>query len=484
MDKNLKSKISLHLCVFASLREKTRRIFGVALLAIRASLRTKTVVALFALLAVCVLLLPNVIKSDGTAEGSCKILLMYTIGFSFGILCLSTLWAACALFAAEIDSLRIQLSAVKPVRASEFWLGKWLALLTLNAFLLAVVYGGVYIQLRWQIHKNGWDEQVTLTSRNVTRPILPTPKQEARETYEHLKQNNALPEGLSERAILRTLEERANERYDIINPGEQTQWRFRLGYPLRTDDPVTVRIRFDTEYSTRTEVKGIFRLEANGRAVEVPLDDFSLNEIEFAVLSEAFGTGTATAREQSSNVTNETNASRQFDDTTRVFTLSFRHMGDPEKSSALMLRFRQDVALLTPGGTFEANLVRSALLQWSVLALLAAFGLMLSAGFSLPVAMFAATVLLTLVMVGNAVVEITSQEDEKEWTNRPGIWVSRGVTALTQHAMQNDPLESVTRGERIAPEALYNALLWNALISPTLFAVLGIYILRRRELAT
>jgi len=439
-----------------------RRIFGIALLAVRASLRTKTVVALLVLLAVCVLLLPNVIKSDGTAEGSCRILLMYTIGFSFGILCLSTLWASCALFAAEIDTQRIQLSAVKPVRAFEFWLGKWLALLTLNAFLLTLVYGGVYAQLRWQIHRNDWQGQVTLASREVTRPILPSAAQEARETYAFLKAHDHLPEGMTERAILRTLTERAKDKYDIINPGERIRWDFTLERPLRAHDDVTVRIRFDTEYNTRAEVKGICRLAANGRVVEVHLDDFSQNEIEFAVLAEAFGAPAAPT----------------------AFALEFQHTGNPRASSALMLRFRQDVALLTPGGTFAANLVRAALLQWSVLAMLAAFGLTLSAGLSLPVAMFTATVLLVLTMVGNSVVEMSSQEDEKVWTNRPGIWVSRGVTTLTQRAMQDTPLESVTRGERVATTALLTALLWNALLTPTLFAILGIYILHRRELAS
>ena len=438
-----------------------RRIFGIALLAVRASLRTKTVVALLALLTVCVLLLPNVIKSDGTAEGACRILLMYTIGFSFGILCLSTLWVSCALFAAEIDNQRIQLSAVKPVRAFEFWLGKWLALLLLNASLLVAVYVGVYAQLRWQIYRNDWHGDVALTSRNIARPILPSAQQEARDTYEWLKQRNQLPEDMTERAVLRTLAERAKDKYDIVNPGEQVHWTFNLERPLRTHECVTVRIRFDTEYSTRAEVKGTCTLTASGRAIEVTLNDFSLNEIEFSVLAEAFGTSKPPT----------------------AFTLSFQHMGDPKASSALMLRFRQDVALLTPGGTFEANLVRSALIQWSVLALLAAFGLTLSVGLSLPVAMFTATVLLTLVMVGNTVVEVTSHEDEKEWTNRPGIWVSRGVSALTQHAMRDTPLESVARGERIAATALCNALLWNAVLTPALLALLGIYILRRRNLA-
>jgi len=444
------------------LAQSIRRVLAIAMLAVRAALRTKTVFVLFELLGVCVLLLPSVIKSDGTAEGSCQILLMYTIGFSFGLLCLSTLWASCALFAAEIDGLRIQLSAVKPVRALEFWLGKWFALLFLNALLLAFVYTGVYAQLRWQAFKHRWQDEITLATRNVARPRLPPPAQEARETYEWLKQRGELPKDMSERAIIRTLTERAKDRYDVINPGETVQWDFALDRPLQTNETLTVRIRFDTAYSARAEVTGLCRLTAGGQSIEEPLNDFSLNEIVFDVPGEAF------------------NRARP----PTAFTLSFQHTGDPAQSSALMLRFRQDVALLTRGGTFEANLLRSALIQWSVLSLLAAFGLTLSAGFSLPVAVFTATVLLMLVMVGNSVVKVISQEDEDVWMNRPGIWISRGVSAMTQHAMRDGPLEAVTRRERVEPNAVSTALLWNTVLTPALLALLGAHILRNRELAS
>jgi hypothetical protein len=442
-----------------------RTIFGIFLLALRASLRTKTVFALFLLMGSCVLLLPAVVKGDGTPQGDCHILLLYTLGFSFGLLCLSTLWAACALFAAEIDNQLIQLSAVKPVRPLEFWLGKWFALLVLNAVALLAVYSAVYWQIRWKQLQPGWRESVQLVSRSVVHPLLPTPQEEAQETYAFLEKQNELPKGLSKDQVLRVLTTKAQDRYTIVNPGESVSWRFRLARPVATNEPITVRIRFDTEYSTRTQVAGVCRIapdDPNVPAVEVPLDDFSLQEIEFDLSCEAFH-----LKQDLSSV-----------------NLSFTHTGDPAKASALMLRFRKDVVVLTPGGSFEANLLRSAIIHWSVLALLAAFGLTLSACFSLPVAVFVSTILLLLVMVGTSVTEVVSAEDEKEWLKKPGIVVSRGVTAIVQHALRIDPLEAVVKGERIEGHAVRQSLLWNCLWVPACFTILGILILRRRELAS
>lgn len=446
--------------------QSVRRIAGVALLAVRGAVRTKAVAALMALLAACVLVLPRAVKGDGTPEGELRILLSYTLGFSFGILCLTTLWSACALFAAEIDSSRIQLSVVKPVRPFELWAGKWLALLLFNATLLAAAYAAVYAQVQWRVRQSGWAAADCLVSRRVAHPLLPTPREEARLEYERLQAQKALPEGLSRQAALRTLEERAEERYDVVNPGETAAWTFRLQRPIGAADSVTVRVRFDTAFSTREQAKGTFRLAVAGRAagaVVVPLDDFTQSEVEFVVDARAFEPIPAGGL--------------------RDFELAFRHTGDSKRASGLMLRNRKDVVLLTAGGPFAANLARAALVQGAVLALLSAFGLTLSACFSVPVAAFVATVALVLTVVGNAVVGSVSAEDEKEWPSRMGVAVLRTVHWASDHAMKASPLEALTRGERIEERAIGEAWVWNVGLVPLVFAWLGCGVLRRRELA-
>lgn len=452
--------------LFLQWAASAHRVVGVALLAVRAALRTRTVAALLVLLVASVAVLPNVVKGDGTPEGELNILLTYTLGFAFGVLCLATLWAACALFAAEIDSARMQLSAVKPVRAAEFWLGKWLALLVLNAMALLVVYAGVYAQVAWRMHRGeGWAAMERPTSRYVSRPILPTPREEALAAYSEMRKQNALPKGYNERAVLRVLEEKAPERYSEVSPDQQVTWLFRLKKPLKAGEPVTARIRFETETSLRAQVTGVCRLGnlETKRGVEVPLEDFTQREIEFSVDTQAFG--------------------EIPEDGLREFELSFRHTGDPKHSAGLILRFRKDVVLLTPGGTFGGNMLRAAVVHWSALALLAAFGLTLSVCFSLPVAAFVATVLLVLTMVGNSVVQVASEEDAKRWGNKVGIWVSRGVHSVSQHAMQAQPLTALTRSERVDVSLLWTSLAWNALLLPLLLAAIGCFVFRQRELA-
>lgn len=414
------------------------RIFGVAVLSFRAALRTKAVGALLGLLALVVLALPAVIRGDGTPAGQLHILLTYTLGLAFGILCLATLWASCALFAAEIDSSRIQLTAVKPITPGEQWLGKWIALLVLDGLMLFLVYAGVYGQIRWKIHQEGWEKTEHPSSRFVTHPVLPTPMEEAHKVYAEMKAAKKLPKGMSEGRILQTLAEKAAERYSIIGPGEQTTWTFVLERPIHAGEPLTGRILFDTEFSTRQAIVGTCFLRctdscAKEEGIAIPLNDFSQNAIEFLVDAAAFLE--PPVQKQGLGI--------------RHFTLTFQHRGNQSKSSAIMLRFRQDVVLLTPGGTFEANMVRAAIVQGCSLAVLAALGLALSACFSLPVAAFVATLLLILCPISHSVVMVVSEEDRDSWANRAGIWVSEQVHNAVDYAVRTNPLSSLTAGERI-----------------------------------
>lgn len=440
-----------------------RQIFGVTLVTLRALVRTKTVPALALLLLLCVILLPRLITGDGTPAGAFTILLTYTLGFAFGVLCLVTLIAACGLFAAEIDSTRIHLTVVKPLTTFQLWLGKWLALVMLSVTLLTGIYALVYAQIMLNMRQPAWKEEVQLVSRHVVHPTLPSLDEEARLIYAEMYRQNALPTNRTERQILSTLAARAHDRYDVINPGESMKWLFTVPQPLASNSVVTVRIRFDTEYSTRTKVIGGCRLATTAHpneGIEIDVNDLTQNEIVFDVDLRAFNGLSPTG-----------------------FELSFQHRGDPEKSAGLMVRPRQDVALLTTASSFEANLVRALIVQGSILALLAAFGLMLGACFSLPVALFAALILLVVVQIGESVVDITSDEDTEVLSNQIGLWVSEAATTLTAHAEAGAPLEALAHGEAIERERIVQNLLWNVLGTPLLFALISAGILRRRELA-
>ncbi len=437
-------------------------------MALKASTRTRVVIFLALLQVICALALPRAVKGDGTPAGDLEILLTYTLGFSFAIQALATLWASCSLFAGEISSLRIQMTVVKPVGFAVLWLGKWLSLLVLNAVILAIVYMLVYLQIRGAEHRGRWSADVIPTSRHVARPDLPSPEEAALTIFKHIKETNAMPEDLTEAEVLDELEEQERERYDIINPGDQVNLNFDLPRPVKEDEEITVQLKFDTEYSTRAHVKGVIRLSVDGDAensMEQTLNNVTQNELFLTFNASDFLSRSKTAGQLQS------------------FNLSFIFAGEDQKVSALMLRLRQDVALMLPGGSFEMNLLRSAFLQGCVLAVLAAFGLMLSACFSFPVASFAATVVLVLVMIGGGVLPMVSKEDEKVLSTRIGVEVLRSVRYVTRHATDSSPLTSVAHGERIERDTMLLSAFWNMGLMPLALALLACGVLKRRELA-
>jgi hypothetical protein len=123
------------------------------------------------------------------------------------------------------------------------------------------------------------------------------------------------------------------------------------------------------------------------------------------------------------------------------------------------------------------------LVQWSVLAVLAAFGLALSAIFSFPVAAFAATVVLVLIMISGGVLPDVSKEDEQEWKNRVGIAVLRSAQYVTRHGSEISPLRSVVKGEMIPDRGIWISVFWNMGLMPLVLASLACAALNRRELA-
>lgn len=442
------------------------RVFGVATLGLRSALRAKAVVGLLALLMAGIIAIPMIIKGDGTPEGELHIVLTYTLGFSFAVLCLATVSLACSLFAAEIDSSLLHLTVVKPVRPAELWVGKWCALLILNVLLLVIVYLGVYAHLRVRMHYRAWEPEDRPACHNVTRPLLPSPAQEALETFEVLRQRKKLPPGLSRERILKTLEARALDKYDVVDPGSTLSWRFHLTHPVSYAKPVIVRITFDTEFSSREHVTGICRLRSMKypeRYVDVELSDFTLNVIEFSVDTRAFEIGE--------------------DESLDTFELTFHHGGDPTGSSAIMLRFRQDVALLTPGGSFEMNMLRCALIHAGVLSALAAVGLTLSLCFSYPVAAFTTIILLVLSMVGNTVAVMAAEDESATRLYRIGLCVSKIMYLATSKIMRFNPLTLLTHGERIQWMMVGHSLLLNTIALPLILATVGYWLLKYRELA-
>src|SRR5687768_12414754 len=130
-----------------------RRIFAIAMLTLKAAFRYRVVLVMALLLLAGVILLPLIIKDDGTARGFSQIILTYTLTLMTALLGFATLWLSCGILAREIEDAQMQMVVVKPISRWQIWLGKWLGILALNALLLAVTGAAVYGLTQWRATK-------------------------------------------------------------------------------------------------------------------------------------------------------------------------------------------------------------------------------------------------------------------------------------------------------------------------------------------
>src|SRR5881398_3036419 len=139
-----------------------QRVFAIAKLTWKAAFRFRLFWVMSALLLICVIGLPLLLKDDGTARGFTQILLTYTLSVITTLLGFSTLWLACGTLARDVEECQMQMVAVKPIARWQIWLGKWLGLLLLNAALLALAGGSVFALLQWRAHRLPADQQTVL----------------------------------------------------------------------------------------------------------------------------------------------------------------------------------------------------------------------------------------------------------------------------------------------------------------------------------
>src|SRR6476661_5312394 len=127
-----------------------QRLLAIAGLTVRAAFRYRLVVVMAALLVGGVIVLPIIIKDDGTARGFTQIVLTYTLALITALLGFVTIWLGCGTLAKEIEEAQMQMLAVKPIARWQIWLGKWLGIMALNALLLAVSGAAVFSLMQWK----------------------------------------------------------------------------------------------------------------------------------------------------------------------------------------------------------------------------------------------------------------------------------------------------------------------------------------------
>ncbi|HKQ40756.1 MAG TPA: ABC transporter permease [Verrucomicrobiae bacterium] len=450
------------------------RIFAIAQLTWKAAFRFRLFWVLTTLLLGSVVVLPLLIKHDGTARGFTQILLTYSLMTITALLGFATLWLACGTLARDIEDCQMQVVCVKPIARWEIWLGKWLGITFLNLVLLAVAAGGLYALLQFRARQLPPDQQRVLRNEIfVARAGIKERPPEIDNYVEQLFQERIKETPVpaeDQPQVRKNIREQVLAHLQIVGPGFQRFWNLDLGIRKNflRDQPLFARLKF---FAAQTNALGTYEgtlalgdpRNPAARVIPVSLAAETFHEFEVPA-----------------NV---------FDEQGRVM-IAFAN----GSSTALLFPLDEGMELLYREGGFALNFTRGAAMILFWLALLAALGLASASFLSFPVAAFFSFTLLVIVLgsgsISMAVDEgyaIRPSEDMTtglRFLNFALMQFFKGVLGLVRLVETFAPIDALSTGRSITWMQLGRGFAQVVLLMGGLLAIGGIYMFTRRELAT
>jgi hypothetical protein len=455
-----------------------QRLFAIALLTWKAAFRFRLFLVLAILLLGSVVGLPLLIKDDGTARGFTQIVLTYTLGTVSALLGLSTLWLACGTLARDIEECQMQVVAVKPIARWQIWLGKWLGIMSLNAALLILCGGSIYGLLRWRASRLPAEEQAVLrnevlVARGSVRPVYP--EKELERAAEQFLQERRKTAHISEGDLpeaLRLTREQLKTALQVVAPDSPHWWTINLGkarLALR-DRPLFLRIKFN---SSDMRTSGTFDGQwLVGNPGKTPL---WRSEV-MSLAPETFHEFPIPAN--------------LFDDA-GTLTVSFYN----RNNVSLLFSVEEGIEVLYREASFEVNFLRGLGIIFCWMGLLAALGLAAASFLSFPVAAFLALGILTLVFSTGTMTNALEVGTIADYNAEKGTRSSsvadavvlptfRALLKVISLAKDFSPIDALSTGRSITWTQLGVAFAQIVLLLGGIFAVFGIAVFTRRELAT
>ena len=414
-----------------------RGLIEVFLLELRSLVRSKTLVLLLAASVGWMLAFPLLVRGDGTAEGARELYIHYSLGGVFLLLVIALLSSAAGSLARERETKRLQLTVVRPVRFFAVVVGKIAAHVVIGALVLFAA--ALVLALKTDL---------SAPCYHVLSPDLPSPREEAKAMYEAYMKDPGTPEAVKKAkksVVLRLLENRAVDNYQVIPTNVLTTWKFRMPDDLDSADR-KVRMRFAAQYDTRQDVRGWFRLGA----LYAPVSNITQAVVSVPLKMTQAG---APAEE-----------------------LTFFNSG----KDALMLRPRKDLNVLVAADGFGWNLLRACFGLLAILTLLVAFGTFLSAGLGRPVALFVAFVLLAVGEMSPSVVEQYPNELDANLSDRIGLTITRFATEVTRPLSAASPIEALANDECVELGSLVRLAFLDTAAFTLVLVLLAAFVLPRK----
>ena len=455
-----------------------RRTLAITLLTLRAAVRYRVVLVLSLLLLAGVVVLPLIIKDDGTARGFTQIILTYTLTLTTGLLGFCTLWLSCGLLAREIEEAQMQMVVVKPIARWQIWLGKWLGIMVLNAALLALAGAAIYALMQWRAQKLPEEARAALRNevfvarKGAREPASDTPYEaEARAALRAVLERGLPEEDIDRRVLQQMIVEQAKSRYQVVPPNAYRMWSIPLADPEELRDTrMYIRFRFDP-----------------------PIPDIGMT----FPLSFRFGDVNTHAR-YATNMTLGGESFTEFEippnlyDAEGVMHIQVLNGGD----EPIIFPLGEGMEVLYRTGGFALNFARGLGVIFCWLALLAALGLASASFLSFPVASFCTLAVLVTVMSSGTLEQIVEEggimavdpntgfASQKNFLNMVTVPLAKGLLWMFSLARGFSPIDYLSSGRAITWGELLAAFFQICVLLSGFLAAIGIAIFTRRELAT
>src|SRR5258706_2576435 len=366
-----------------------QRIFAIAKLTWKAAFRFKLFWVMAALLLICVVGLPILLKDDGTARGFTQILLTYTLSIITALLGFSTLRLACGTLARDNEEAQMQVVAVKPIARWQIWLGKWLGLVALNAALLALAGSGVFALLKWRAGRLEPREQQVLRNEifvagGSLKEDKPDIEGATDRVFQEALKNNTVP--AQEQEKLRSqIREQVVARQQIVPPGFMRRWTIDLGFRKNSlrDEPLFLRVKFSAAHTNVTGTYlGQWQIGPPGteQVKSYPMKFAADTFHEFAIPANRF-------------------------DQNGKLTIEFVN----SDAVALLFPLDEGLEVLYREGGFGLNFARGLAIILCWLSLLSAMGLAAASFLSFPVAAFSSGTLMVIGLSSGTLSNVVSE---------------------------------------------------------------------------
>lgn len=445
-------------------------------LTLKAAIRYRVVVVLSGLLLASVVVLPLMIKHDGSAQGFTQILLTYTLSAITFLLGFSTLWIACGSLAREVQECQIQILAVKPIPRWKIWIGKWIGIVVINAILLGLSSMAVYGITVWRAQQLSEAQQSVLdneifVARGSALPAYPDIQPYVDEYMaERLKENPNLVD-LDQTYVRQQVEEQVKAAQQVVRPAYIRRWTIPVASPESVkDQPMFLRVKFFTSrpYDTSTyNVMWEIGPPETPQRVQRRMDIAPEAPIEFLI------------------------PPNLLDPEGNLIVDVYN-----DNQEALLFPLEDGMEVLYRQGGFGWNYIRGMLVILCWMGFLAAIGLAASSFLSFPVAAFVSIALLIVGFSSGTLSQVvdqggigginheTGRKDSASGLDYVAIPLAKGILGVINLVKEFSPVSFLSTGRSITVGILFQALTQIVLLMGGLFAAFGIWAFYRSELAT